>query len=344
MPSFRGPKHCPVCQQVIEPTAGLTGQVALLDSFTTHVRLNHPDFLAWEKSRLKYGVMIGAISGLVTGIATIGLGIYVFHLPSSAGRVLAVIPFLGFLLPIALINKLGARKYAEQWRNRPVSLPPEAPQVPVGNPDLIPSPQRDQEMLSITRDLTMRLGIENFNPEAIHWQTLVPRGNRFDTVLSDRSIIRGTSLYFAENMRDRLSPEDWRPVIASSLVYDKRIHNKVAIGILAKLVPIMIVCLIGWILLPPLFPTITYYDSKGNPASYWNNGWLIMIVTGFAIMFALIPIVSYWLRGYRDRADRIAAQTVGTTQFIESLRKIGQASPSNLDGVTRRMKKLETGD
>jgi hypothetical protein len=301
----------------------------------------HPDFLAWEKSKAKMMIILGAATAIPVSVVTFWFFLYVLRLPSSAGRGLAFIPIGAFLVPGFLFVKLGTRRFRRDWEARG-GLP--APSTIPLTPSVEPKYQNeDQGILEVLADLANKLNVSASPVFYVAWRTMVPlpspsRG--FQAVSSDRCVFRNGTVYFAENMKGRLSPEDWRPILASALIY-KKLRGKLAEGIIIRLAPIVVIYIVAWFLVPPLFPTITHYSPQGQPKSFSNDGWLILIFVGIAIMFLSIPIGALYAGKLRLIADRRAAELLGgTVSFLDSLNKLREASPSDVRSIETRIENL----
>jgi len=187
--------------------------------------------------------------------------------------------------------------------------------------------------------LADKLGMPASRASNVAWQTMVPGQRALQTVSSDKCLFQNDTVYFAENMKGRLSPEDWRPILASALIYEK-LRGKLAEGIIIRLVPVLIAYIIAWFLVPPLFPTITHTSPQGQ-VSFTNDGWSILIFVGFAIMFLSIPLGVLYSRKVGLIADRRAAEILGSAPFLDTFNKLREASPSDVSSIEARIKNLD---
>ncbi len=329
--------NCPICDYSInraieaEEEQGLSSGVAITETMMTHIQEVHPDFLRWEKSKNKLAVVLGASTSLLTFL----FFLFVVRLlpprpPSSPGygRGFAGISVAAFFLPLFVMNWLGYRRFRAEWREK--GLPPTPTFSPrlgtVGRSSL----DEDQAVIGIIKDLKTQLNIPYPDITTIvRWQTIVPQeGKRgVQVIRSDNCLIQGSTVYLAENMRSRLNPDDWRPIIASELIYSRKLGRVKSRGILARAVSIIILYAISWFLLPPLF------------AAYNLSLGILIIIGPFLILVAILIVALYQTK-LRFVADRQASGLVGTRAFQASLRKIGQASPGDVAGIERRIENL----
>jgi len=323
---------------MVEEETEVPRQFATTETYLTHCQNVHPDFLVWEKSKAKMMIVLGTATSIPVSVVAFWFFLFILHLPSSAGRGFAFIPIGAFLIPSILFTKLGTRRFRRDWEARG-GLP--APSTIPLAPAVVPKYQNeDQGILAVLADLSNKLGMPTSPASSVAWQTMVPQGRGFQAVSSDRCLFRNDTIYFAENMKGRLSPEDWRPILASALIF-KKLRGKLVEGIIIRLVPILIAYIVAWFLIPPFFPTITHYSPQGQPVSVSNDGWLILIIVGFAIMFLSIPLGVLYARKVGLIADRRAAELLGgTVSFLDSLNKLRAASPSDVRSIDTRIENL----
>ena len=338
---------CPICGLSLEQaraadqTQGISRQLASAESKLTHLQNVHPEFLAWERSKVKMIVLLGVAFAIPITAIAFWLALFVVHAPESASRSLALIPLLAFSAPALLFNKLGMRRYRKNWESRGgVALPSMDTSTPF--PSQAAYPNEDQGILTALSDVSDKLGLPYRPASLVMWQTTIRQGKRgFQMVPPGQCLVQNDTIYFAENMKGRLSPEDWKPIMVSALIYP-RLRGKLIEAILLRLIPILGVYVAAWIVLPSFFPTVTYYSPQGQPVSVNNNGWLILIFAGFAIMFLTIAIVIMSAGKIKLAADRKAADMIGKAAFLETLNKLRQASPSDVRSVERRIRNLNS--
>ena len=77
-------------------------------------------------------------------------------------------------------------------------------------------PQKEQSILQITQDLISRLEVHDLNPRSV----ITWRARTLDPRVSKDQVLRPLSLY------DKLTPDEWRPLIASKLIYHRNFTKK----------------------------------------------------------------------------------------------------------------------
>ena len=77
-------------------------------------------------------------------------------------------------------------------------------------------PQEEQAILQITQGVISQLGVRNLNPKGV-----ITWGARtVDPQISKDQVLLPVSLY------DKLTPDEWRPLIASKLLYHRNLNKK----------------------------------------------------------------------------------------------------------------------
>jgi len=144
-------------------------------------------------------------------------------------------------------------------------------------------------------------------------------------------------------MRGRLTPEDWRSLIASSIIYNQSLYRGQRRGFIVRLVLPM-----GVGEVPLIFALLQIFHMRNEQATIE----LILVIAGW-ILFAsaVLSLYIHWLwRGLFYAADKRAAEIVGTATVLESLRKRHDAIStltvprkrfSLLPGINQRVQKLE---
>ncbi len=187
----------------------------------------------------------------------------------------------------------------------------------------------DGEILEITKGLCQQLNITNYNPASVSWKTVIQkviRGAKRQLVLPfDQCILLRDGLILPAAMKDRLEPDEWIPIIASVLVYERVFRHRRSRG--------RALIVASWVLLAAaLLPILRVVFSAGGGSLVWVYLLLTMI-------FGFLIVWMRYLKGLRARADREAAKVVGTARFVAVLEKVssldttGEGKTLNRRGV-----------
>src|SRR5207302_5736356 len=195
-----------------------------------------------------------------------------------------------------------------------------------------------QDIVRITKDLAGRLEISGFEAESVSWQDYFvrsgfsfKRSNRPIMVPYDGCMFVGKQMILPESTKDKLQPEEWAPLIASELIYQRILLKKRRLGLVIRILPLTAV----YIIIPVVLWQLGILNLqgmttvRGAPTPVFVA--FFQLYTGTALIFALIL---YGLLGFRFnkqmrlKADAIAAGLTGKAVFLSTLEKIGRAFPS----------------
>lgn len=161
-------------------------------------------------------------------------------------------------------------------------------------------------MLDAVRGWAVQLNIPDPGLDEVSWRNMVGTGRSPRIMPSDHCEFWSHKLILPARMQDSLSIDEWRPIIASELVY-RKLYSKVG----RKRSPLLLGPLIVLIVLSVVLIYIT-------GSTLWAGLWLLYFVI-------IIPVLRSNTRLFyqcRLEADRTTAGVVGREAFLEVLRKI----------------------
>ena len=149
-------------------------------------------------------------------------------------------------------------------------------------------PERDPQILAITRELCQQLNITNYDPTFVSWQVYAyenrrnPRNRK--EFPPDDCLLEKYSVTLPGSMRERLEPGEWKPIIASSLIFSKKNATANLQWILASCHPIRCIgypsgCGISSIVSSTIqFDSLRYPIHRSHRLNFWkrigpNFGW-----------------------------------------------------------------------
>ena len=340
-------RTCPICgyslqEDIEKDLASDAGSksAAYTEAIVTHIQTVHPDFWNWQQSKRRLGFGLGIVTGALTGIGLFYLLAIVLQVPGGNwGGVIPTVSFVGFFVPYALITRRGAEHFRAQWREQgktatPTFTRPVEPTVfetgPAANND---------EMVDLAMLLPSQLGILDMGISNVDWKLLIPQGRAFVRVPPDGAVFRNHTMYLAANLEGKLSANDWKPLIASSMINYRKLRPQKRRLALAMAMPVIITYVASWIFLPSLFPT-THSCANGQCAVQ-NLGWFILGFGGIALFVAMIIVGVIMTQKFRVLSDMETVHYFGKSSLTSSLQKVIQASPGDALSVQRRIDRIE---
>ena len=129
-------------------------------------------------------------------------------------------------------------------------------------------------------------------------------------------------------MKGVLEPDEWKPIIASSLIFSKKLRRRVLKGFAAALAAFLLLALTVVLELPILFPQL-YTVTKGgssqtSPLGYYIAGPLALALVPLG---TIVTSVTY-ARRLRRTADIDATNLVSAAAFLTTLNKIAETERS----------------
>ena len=184
--------------------------------------------------------------------------------------------------------------------------------------------ERDQKILDLTIDLCQRLDIPDYKPIGIYWWGMVPTGkNRWDPFPPDQCKLTKDHVTLSDAMMNELEPEEWSSIIASELIYNKKLRFRVLLGfLLGASVPIA-VYVAEFISLPGLFPQLYTATNTYGIIRTSSIGSFVALITGILLTPTGTLIIGFtWAKRVRLQADRFSARILGTASLLVVLDKI----------------------
>ena len=174
---------------------------------------------------------------------------------------------------------------------------------------VLPLHPEDQRIVEVAEELCRQLNVYKITPRTVSWIDRVGiRKVPPDYIFFFQDVIR-----LPKPLMGKLEAEDWRPLLASSLVYFNRLSREMFVGMLTTIVPSTLV-----------FPLILVFALRFFPfQSLLSQAIFFSVITLFFVFYAFMFV--RWFR-YQKRlqfkADERAADLVGRERFLESLKKI----------------------
>jgi len=170
----------------------------------------------------------------------------------------------------------------------------------------------DQRIIEITHELCHQMDIASLIPKKVVWADIIALSKGSMKVGSDECVTNG-EIVLPERIRGKLRPDEWTPIIASALAFERKLKRRVMGHQLRRF------------FLPGFLPLalIVLVLMISNPDQAY--GVMGLLISGIIILLFLTKYLSAsYVRSMRLQADRMAADLVGRDKMIDVLRKIDE--------------------
>lgn len=141
----------------------------------------------------------------------------------------------------------------------------------------------------------------------LRWKPWVLIGRRARAIPSDWVFFQGHDLIMPAHMVGKLTVDEWRPLMASSMIYDRRLHRSLwPKTTLLTLLPLLLLVLVFLVAIALELPIIA----------------LLYFVFIIPVTILGNRLYNPSLKKARLRADSEAAALVGKSQLLSVLRKV----------------------
>jgi hypothetical protein len=323
-------RRCPICGQKMEINEPRDYSRAVRE----HMKSAHPENYAWSR-RLRRMIIPLVVLIPVLAFTPAILEPELGYAPAFA------LSITGFIIPLAVIGFMARRALR---KGQGASTPTRLGDLPDTSSMLLRQASQSavsyvaQDIVGIVKDLAQKLEISGLSPDSVSWQDYFvrtgfsfSRSNRPVMVPYDGCLFKGNQIIMPESSRDKLLPEEWAPLIASELVYQRKLLEKRRLGLLIRILPLTAL----YIIIPVILWQVGILNLQGSttvrgaPTPVWLA--FFEVYSGTALIFAMIL---YGLLGFRFnkqmrlKADAIAASLTGKAVFLSTLEKVGRAFPS----------------
>jgi hypothetical protein len=163
------------------------------------------------------------------------------------------------------------------------------------------------DLAVIARELCMQLGYIQLQPQSASWEKYSPvRGEGL--LPSDHCVVLRDRVVLPESMRGRLGPKDWKPLLASSLIYynSKEIRRRNMMGF-----GLILGALLGWVV---FFVVLSRSYGPTTPLPQ------ALVLSLILVIATLTPLGAYgylrFQKGTLLLADKFACQKLEETRSL----------------------------
>jgi hypothetical protein len=177
-----------------------------------------------------------------------------------------------------------------------------------------PVSEEDEKILQIVGELCQRLDIPDYKPRRVVWRTTLPH---------DQTVALRDRVSLSTSMKSMLGSEDWRLLIATELIYRKKLRTRVILGFWAIVASMIGVSAVLFVALPILLPTVvTTYGRYGGPYTGPQGVFLALALAPLLLTLGTLFLDVAFVRMVRLQADVYTAKIFGKEPFLSVLNKI----------------------
>jgi hypothetical protein len=177
-----------------------------------------------------------------------------------------------------------------------------------------PVPEEDEKILQIIGELCQRLEIPDYKPRRVAWRATLPH---------DQAVVLRNRVSLSTAMKSMLGLEEWRLLIASELIYRRKLRARVVLGFWAVVASMIGVSAVLFVTLPMLLPTVvTTYGRYGGPYTGPQGVFVALALAPLLLTVGTLFLDVIPVRMVRLQADGYAAKIFGKEGFLNVLNKI----------------------
>jgi hypothetical protein len=172
-------------------------------------------------------------------------------------------------------------------------------------------------LLEMAGNLGQQLDLPGLNLRDIRWMEWIPAGRSTRSVPSDWCMLLRHSMIMPARMMGRLTVEEWRPLIASSLVFEKKLKRSMR----------------GTTFLLTGMPLIVALGGTISVAILLQMAWIIILYPALLFPLAILGGSRYNsdLRQARLEADAQTSAVIGKDTLLTILKKIDVMGLDDID-------------
>jgi hypothetical protein len=175
----------------------------------------------------------------------------------------------------------------------------------------------DPQILETVRIVAVQFGFPDFSVKGVRWLNNRGGGKGGHIVFSDLPVFQFHDLIIRRDMMGRLSPEEWRPLIAAALVYHKRKLPKLRLKAIEIIgIPFLLAIGASFVVLD-----ITHSGLAASPFIFGSLGLIFLGLIRYSKHDAEAGL----------QADLEAAKIIGKESLLGTLQKIAGLGMADLE-------------
>ena len=293
----------------------------------THYEEVHPEYQKWLKRWTRELLVIGLL-----GVLTLALSL-VFFFPCGVACQSNPFEWIGFYELLAYTGVMGLlvfqylqglRRFKRDWKEGQ------------GIVQTFGNTSEDEQILRLTGELCHQLNTPKLVPKRVFWKDVVQvpiaeTSARIEMPSDLVSTGKG-NIVLPKRMQGVLTIEEWKPIIASSLIFMRWIRPKMVLTLELSVVGVLGYAVATFLLLQHFgYGIYSYQGLALHPAILLTLGVALFIITG--------RYFSPEARQELLRADQKAAELYGRDPFVRALQKIDSMGFADVQKLEKKKKR-----
>ena len=191
----------------------------------------------------------------------------------------------------------------------------------------------DQKIVDTARDLCQQLGY-NIVPQTVSWRDRMGiRKVPPDFFLVFPNGIFAGSILLSKSAMGKLTPEEWKPFIASGLIFYKNRTRENLRGMIPMMIIMLAILVFSLVFSPVLVFSFRFLDNIAGLSLLSRI--IAELIVVIALMGAVVWGMLHFILNQKRlwfKADEQAANLTGKEALASSLRKLGLIEPSASTG------------
>src|SRR3989441_3082940 len=314
-------RECPICGETMEmdPWA--------ITLSNKHYEQIHPEYQKWLKRWTRELLLIGLL-----GVLTLALSLGLFF-PCGITCQSNLFEWINFYELLAYTGVMGLlvfqylqglRRFKRDWREGR------------GIVQAIGNTSEDEQILRLIGELCHQLNTPKLVPRKVFWKDMVQvpiaeTSARIE-MPSDLVATGGGNIVLPKRMQGVLTIEEWRPIIASSLIFMRWIRPKMVRTLELSVLGVLGYAIATFLLLRRFgYGIYSFQGLALHPAVLLLLGAALFVITG--------RYFSPEARQELLRADKKAAELYGRDEFVRALQKIDSMGFADVEELEKKKKR-----
>ncbi len=292
-----------------------------------HYERVHPEYQKWSKRWTREFLVIGSLAALILALSLLFLypcKISCQSDPFSWVGLYELFAYAGVMGLFVFQYRQGLGRFKREWKEGR------------GIVQSMGSASEDEQIQRLTSELCRQLNTPKLVPKKVFWKDVVqvPIGEMPASIEMPSDLVStgGGNIVLPRRMRGVLTIEEWRPIIASSLIFMPWVRRK-----MVRTLELSVLGVLGYVVATFLllqyfgYGIFSFQGVMVHPAVLLTLGLALFVITG--------RYFSPEARQELLKADNKAAELYGKEDLIRALQKIDSMGFADVEKLEKKKKR-----